>query len=435
MFMLPLMAASVLMQSYSIADGLILGNAISQESLGSVSTCSPILDVCTLIQLGLAGGCSIMVSHLFGAAKYRELSDLITEIRRLVILISLVIAVLAFVFAPQLIRLIHTPDDLAEGAVRYLRICFAGVPFTSLYSLQGGILRGMGDSKRPLGGIAVSSAVNIGLDMLFVVALGFGISGAAIATVAAEVLSAAYLWIRLEDKRRQYRSTPQDSDSMEKTEGPDKGSHVRECIELSAPQMIQSVVYSGGNVLLQNITNVLGAAVVIGVTVAFKVDSLLIIPLFSMGTAVSVFTGQNTGAAKPDRVRDSLRIGLCISIGISLLLSLVLWFYGYPIFTLFGLGEEAASVGFRYIQICLPFYWLFGVQFVLNGYLNGLKHTKVTAAGSVAGLAGRLALAYLGYRHFGADVLPAAEVLSWIICVCVDISALIHIRSKNARLS
>ena len=218
-FMIPLILSSLLMQSYAIADGLILGNAISQEALGSVSTCSSILDICTLVQLGLAGGCSIMVSHLHGARKYRDLGILIKDIRRLIIIFSLIIAAIAFLFTPQLLKLIHTPDTLFEGAARYLRINFAGVPFTALYSLQAGVLRGMGDSKRPLGGMAVSSAVNIGLDLLFVVALDLGITGAAIATVAAEMLSAAYLWIRLEDRRRSLPDSAQPGDDSEVTAG------------------------------------------------------------------------------------------------------------------------------------------------------------------------------------------------------------------------
>lgn len=429
-FMIPLMLSSLLMQSYAIADGLILGNAISQEALGSVSTCSSILDICTLIQLGLAGGCSIMVSHLHGARKYRDLGILIKDIRRLIIIFSLIIAAIAFLFTPQLLRLIHTPDTLFEGAARYLRINFAGVPFTALYSLQAGVLRGMGDSKRPLGGMAVSSAVNIGLDLLFVVALDLGITGAAIATVAAEMLSAAYLWIRLEDRRRSLPDSAQPGDDSEVTGGRSK-SDVRECIDLSIPQILQSVVSSAGNVLLQNITNILGAGVVIGVTVAFKVDSLLLIPIFCMSTAVAVFVGQNIGAEKPDRVRQTLRISSAAAVIFSVVMSLVLWKFGYPLFTLFGLDDAVAGIGYRYVLVCIPFYWIFGLQFVFHGFLNGAKHTGITSAASITGLAGRLLLAYLGYKALGSDVLPAAEVLSWIIAVVIDIAAVLYFRKRE----
>ncbi len=468
MFLLPLIAAGCLQQSYTIADGLILGNYISQSALGSVSTCGSILDVCTLLQISLAGGCSILVSHLYGAGRKKEVCRLVQEMRSLIVIISVAIGAAAFAAAPFILRLIHTPDELFRGAVIYMRICFIGVPLMSLYSLQSGLLRGMGDSRRPLGGIAVSSGVNIGLDFVCVVLLRLGIAGAAIATVAAEALSAAYLWLKLNEKMRftaisresvsgisnldsnQYHSsagqksvhikapehiegcTDNMAEMVSGNKDDSKGdSNVRECIRLSTPQMIQSVVNSGGNVLLQNITNILGPAVVIGVTVAFKVDSLLFIPLLSFGTAVSVFTGLNTGAGRPDRVRETLRTGIVSSLCFAAVMTLILWLRGYPLFTLFGLEAEAAATGYRYLLICLPFYWIFGLQFVFNGYLNGLKHTAVTSAGSIAGLAGRLALAYLGYMRFGADILPASEALSWIIAVTIDIASIIYFRNSE----
>lgn len=421
MFILPLMGASLLQQSYAIADGLILGNAISQEALGSVSSVSPVIDMCTLIQLGISGGCSITVSHLFGAGRYGDVSRLISDIRKLLTLLSVLIALAAFAAAPKMLSLMHTPDDLMSDALIYLRITFIGVPFMALYGLQAGILRGMGDSKRPLGGIAVSSVVNIFMDLMFVVFFGLGIAGAAVATVLAEALSAAYLFKKLEDKRGRFIS--------EET-GTGK-ENLRECIRLGTPQIIQSVASSGGKVLLQNITNILGGYVVIGVAAAFKIDSILLIPLISIGIAVSVFTGQNTGSGNHERVRDTIKYGLIISFSVTAAASLVLWAFGLPLLGLFGLGKETAETGFRYIILCLPFYWIFGLQFVLNGYLNGSKHTTITSAAAITGLAGRVLFAYAGASHFGADVLPLAEALSWTIAVLIDLSGLLLIRRQN----
>ena len=420
LFLLPLMAASILQQSYTIADGLILGNAIDQNALGAVSSVGPILDLCTLIQIGIAGGCSIMVSHLFGAKQYGEVNKLISDIRRLTVIISLVIAAFAFISSKLILKLVHTPESLMSDASLYLRITFTGVPFMALYTLQSGILRGMGDSNRPLGGIAVSSIVNIGLDLLFVVVLRVGIAGAAIATVSAEAMSAVYLYVKLEEKKRDLLQND-----------PNSKSNVKECIRLGMPQIVQSVVSSGGKVLLQNITNLMGDAVVIGVAVAFKIDSILLIPLMSIGIAVSVFTGQNIGAARQDRVRKTLKCGIIMTFALTVLISLVLWKFGYPLFTLFGLGSEAAETGFRYILLCLPFYWIFGMQFILNGYLNGAKHTTLTSGASLAGLGSRIAFAYVCSTYMGADALPLAEALSWLVTVATDIGGLLYFRVRK----
>lgn len=415
MFALPLMAASCLMQSYVIADGLILGNAVNEEAIGSVNTVGPIIDLCTLVQIAIAGGCSICISHLFGAKRYNELDKLIDDMYRIIAVMSLAITALAFIGAPWILSLINTPDSLMAGAMTYLRIVFIGVPFTSLYALQSGALRGMGDSKRPLGGIAVSSCVNIGLDLLFVIVFRWGIVGAAVATVTAQTLSAVYLYIKLEQRRRTYTLDPE-----HKTH-----SMLGECVRLGAPQIVQSLVTSGGNVLLQNVTNLLGASVVIGVTVAFKVDAILVIPLMCLGQATAVFTGQNMGAAKDERVRKTLEISIAMSISISVVMGIVLWLCGYSLMGLFGLGSEAALYGYKYIKVCMPFYWIFGLQFALNGFLNGAKHTAITAFASIGSLACRVAIAYLGYLSIGATILPIAESASWIVCVIADAVAII----------
>ena len=420
MFTLPLMAASCLMQSYVIADGLILGNVISEEAIGSVNSVSPILDLCTLVQIALAGGCSICVSHLFGARRYNELDRLISEMYRVIIIIALAITAAAFIGAQWILSLMHTPDSLMQGAVTYLRIVFIGVPFSYMYALQAGALRGMGDSKKPLGGIAVASCVNIGLDLVFVIVFKLGIAGAAVATVASQVLSAAYLYYKLEQKRKTHTLDPD-----HKTK-----SHVGECVKLGSPQIVQSLATSLGNVLIQNVTNLLGASVVIGVTVAFKVDSLLVIPLMSLGQAQSVFTGQNMGAGNSKRVGQSLKLGIAISLAISVVMGAVLWIFGYPLMGLFGLGADAASNGYQYIMVCMPFYVFFGLQFVLNGYLSGAKHTAISSVASIAGLAGRVLLAYLGYIALGATVLPMAESLSWFITVVIDLVVIICINKK-----
>lgn len=421
MFMIPLMASSCLMQSYGIIDGLILGNMIGEEAIGAVNSISPILDVCILVQIALAGGCSICVSHLYGAERYSDLSRLIKDMYKITLVITIVILAVVFSGAEALLRLINTPKDLFASALTYLRIVFIGVPFTAIYNLQSGVIRGMGDSKKPLGAIAISSVVNISLDLLFIAVFRLGIGGAAIATVLAQAMSVAYLQKKIREKLRSIRY---DADVEPEPQ-------VRECVRLGLPQIVQSLATSAGNILLQNVTNLLGATVVIGVTAAFKVDAILVIPLFCLGQATSVFTGQNAGAARYDRVRQTLKISLIFALAVASVMAVVLWSVGYPLMGLFGLEEASAAAGYRYIMVCMPFYWLFGLQFVLNGYLNGSKHTLVASAASIVGLAGRLTLAYLLYQSVGADVLPAGEAVSWLTVVLFDVIYLICQRKKQ----
>ncbi len=415
-FLLPLIAAGFLQQSYSFVDGLILGNFINQNALGAVGSVGAIIDAGSLVQIALGSGCAIMVSHLHGAQKTEEVNRLIKNMRRLLTGISCILALAGILLADSFLMLLHTPENLTRGAALYMRICFLGIPFVSLYNLQAGILRGMGDSRHPLGGIAVSSVVNIGLDIIFVVIMRMGIAGAATATVAAEILSAVYLYYKLEQRRKD----PAWDAGREVSNSKNDKANVAESIKLGAPQLVQSLATSGGMIMLQNVINMLGAVVVVGVVATFKIDSVLIAPLLGLGTAVSVFTGQNIGAGNHARVKASLRCGLITGFSISLLLTLILWGFGYPLFGLFGLEEDAAEYGYRYLTICLPFYWMFGMQFVLHGFLNGAKHTVITSFASVVGLALRIVFVYMGYRHFGGDILPVAEIASWTTCLVID---------------
>lgn len=408
-FMIPMIAASCLQQSYVIVDGLILGNAVSQEAIGSVSSVSSISDFFMLLQIGLSGGCSICTSHLMGASKLNELEKLIKDMSKVIIVISIAIAVIGLITSSLILKLMHTPDALMVGARQYLSIILIGMPFMAMFNLQAGIMRGIGDSKKPLGAIAVSSVVNIGLDLLFVVLLKQEIIGAGIATITAEALAAIYLYFKLKNKRREFTLT----------DGSETSSQIRECVALGAPQMVETVFTSGGNILLQNITNLLGASVVIGVTVAFKVDSIIVIPLLSTGMATSVFIGQNIGAGKIDRVKETIKNAIIISLIISVVMSLVIWLFGYQMIEWFGLSEGPARIGYRYLVICLPLYWVFGLKFVFNGILNGSKHTLITSVAACIALACRVAVSYLGAPSIGPDILPISECVAWIVGVVI----------------
>lgn len=421
MFMLPIIASGLLQYSYSFADGVILGNAVAEEALGSVSSVSAILDLFLLLQLGLSGGCSICVSHLVGAKKDSELDKLIGEMLRIIVAISIVMAIIGIALARPILIVLHTPDSLINGAQIYLIIVFAGMPCMALYNLQSGILRGMGDSKKPLSAIALSSGINIALDLVFVVILKLSIAGAAIATITAEAMSAIYLYKKLKAKRREL--IIDDNVVCE--------SQFGECLRLGSPQMVESLVTSGGNVLLQSVINMMGPLVVIGVTVAFKVDSIVYIPLLSIGISTSVFIGQNIGAGQRERISECIKTAIGICFVVAAFMCVILKLFGYQFISLFGLSGGSADISYEYIMICLPFYWIFGLQFVLNGYLQGSKHTAIASIAACIGLMARIITVYLGYKSVGAPILAWGEVVAWVGGVLITGIASVRIYKQN----
>lgn len=454
-FALPLLLTSILAQSYSIVDGLILGNFIGEEALGSVNTISGIIDLLCLIQIGVSGGCSICLSHLFGAGRNREAASVIRGMTVTVGLLSVVMMAGGIILAHPLLRMLHVPVDVYDGALTYLRIVCIGVPFSSTYQLMAGVIRGSGDSRKPLGGIAIAAFINIGLDCLFVIALDMQIQGAALATIIAEALSCLFLTGRLRLRLAElcmqkasggsamHRvSVPELVEPCMQTAGsdsamhgtldaepaaqdaPDSGSRspkesILECWKLGIPQIIQSGIQTLGNILLQNITNLLGVFVLIGVTVCFKIDSLIVIPMIALSISTSVFTGQNTAARKPERVVRVLRIAAACSLATSAVMTVVLLLFSGNLLSLFGVSGNSEAVATGYIRICLPFYWVFGIEFILSGFLQGMKKTAFTSTVCVIALAARLLIAYSGAAVLGASILPVAEVASWIIQVAI----------------
>lgn len=410
-FALPLLLTSVLAQSYSIVDGLILGNFIGEEALGSVNTISGIIDLLCLIQIGISGGCSICLSHLFGAGRTREAASVIRGMTVTVGLLSAVMMAGGIILSHPLLRMLHVPADVYDGALTYLRIVCIGIPFSSTYQLMAGIIRGSGDSRKPLGGIAIAAFINIGLDCLFVIALDMQIQGAALATIIAEALSCLFLTGRLRLRLAEL--------GVQKAGVGSAKESIFECWKLGIPQIIQSGIQTFGNILLQNITNLLGVFVLIGVTVCFKIDSLIVIPMIALSISTSVFTGQNTAARKPERVVSVLRIAVACSLAISAVMTVVLLLFSGNLLSLFGVSGSSEAVATGYIRICLPFYWVFGIEFILSGFLQGMKKTAFTSTVCVIALAARLLIAYSGAAALGASILPIAEAASWIIQVAI----------------
>lgn len=437
-FALPLMLTSLMMQSYTIVDGLILGNYVNEEALGAVSSISSITDLMGLIQIGLSGGCSICISHLAGAGEYQRMSAVIRQMRRLVLAISLLALGVGIFGVDFILSITHTPDEIYAGAKIYLQVVCIGIPFSSLYQLQSGVMRGMGDSKRPLGAITVSTVTNIGLDFLFVGSFSKGILGAAFATVLSQVFSCIYLFIKMQ-KKLQSITLPGDAngsaeesrhehalDASPLPRASSRFSDVKEIVQLGIPQILQSSFTSIGKIILQSLTNSFGAFAVIGVAASYKIDSILIIPMIGISMSISVFTGQNMGAAKPARARQSFRIAVRISLAISAVMTVVLLLFNTPLLGLFGLSHASLRMGHYYILICLPGYFLFGLQFVFNGFLQGTKNTRLSSGISILALACRILFAYAFAGAMGAYVLPAAELLSWIVGGTLSGMACVH---------
>ncbi|MBQ9988752.1 MAG: MATE family efflux transporter [Clostridia bacterium] len=401
-FLVPMILTGLLQQSYTIVDSIILGNFVGEHALGSITCSYVVIDLFLMALIGMAGGCTILTAHLIGRGERDRLASLARAGMIAIGVTAAVCAVLGMVFSTPFLRLLDTPTEILNTSSQYMAVAMLGLPFIGLYNMAAGLVRGMGNSRIPLYGIMISSGLNIGLDLLFVAVFGWGIMGAAAATVISQVVSAAYL------------ATAMVKDTGMNSQTKADWRLFGEGMRLALPQIAPSGFKSFGRVLLQDVMNAFGAVVVNGIGTAYKVDSVIMIPMMNTTTAVAVFTGQNIAAGNKDRCKKGLWCSILLNVCYALLAVVTLLFVGRPLIGIFGVTPAVKEIAFTFLLLMASFYILFGVGNVFSGYLQGIK--DVTAASMIAssGMGVRVVFSYLLRGWIGWYVVAVAEILSWV---------------------
>lgn len=417
-FTMPLILTGVLQLLYTLFDSLIVGNLISSAALASVNCSAPILRIFLFVVNGLVTGCMIQCAHLAGAARKRDIVGLTAVSCGVLTLLSILISALCLLFSGPLLVLLKTPDEILVMSREYFRVIAYGIPFLSLYNLSSAIARGLGDSRQPFLVLMTTSVLNVILDLLFVGALHTGIGGAALATVISQLVSAVMMAVLLIRQFRgaEYQPAPGTSAALFTA---DTLPLFRECIRLALPSTLRSIILSVGSLCITNVRNMLGPAVVEGISGAYNIDGFLMTPFMYVGNASSVFTGTNLAAGKTDRVRQGLRqMALCLIIYEIPMLLLIL-FCARFLLRGFGLNAECVQIGYHFLCTTALFYPFHGIQQIFAGYFEGRKRVTVSSAVSIAALGVRVALSYLLMHPLGADIVAWAEISSWIFAMSV----------------
>ncbi len=419
-FTIPLILTGLLQQLYYITDSIIVGNLIGEVELAAVGVSSTVLDVFIYLIIGLVSGYTILISQYYGAKEYKKISRLSSTFFLFVIVSAIVMAVLGFIFNIDILRLLNTPTEILQIACNYLSIVFLGVPFLVLYNLCSSLLRGMGDSKTPLYAIVLSSVINIALDLAFIQLFSWGIKGAAIATVIAQIATCAYLFAHIQKRHPMARISFSKSSI-------DIGLFW-ESLKIGTPRVIQSGIASVGSLLWQNIMNSFGVDVVTAITTAYKIDTLTILPVINISTAISIFVGQNIGAEDMERAKEGLKKGIYIILIVSLVITSIVVLGGEALMKIFGVSDAVAAIGQRFFRICAIFYPIFGLGNAYVGFLQGSKDVAFTSMSNIVSLALRILLSYTLAARLGSDILAISEMCSWVLG-----TALCYLRYKSNR--
>lgn len=319
-FALPLLMGNLLQQTYNIIDAAIVGRMLGTQALASVGASSSVqflvLGFCT----GTCCGFGVPVAKNFGARDYKRMKDCIFHSAVLGAVIAAILTTACALLCPQILHILSTPEDIYRNAYLYLLIIFLGIPFTILYNLVSGILRAVGDSKTPFVFLAISTVLNIFLDLFCIAVLKWGCAGAAIATITAQAMSGTlcviYIWkkvplLHLEKENCRFR-----------------GRDARHLLLMGVPMGLQFSITAIGSMVMQSANNGLGSVYVSGFTAGMRIKQFIMCPFDAIATAVSVFCGQNMGAGKADRIRQGLREGVGIGMLYGIFAGLVLIFAG-----------------------------------------------------------------------------------------------------------
>ena len=368
-FALPMLLGNVFQQMYNIVDTIIIGQYIGTNALAAAGASFPVIFVLVSLVIGITTGTTIIISQYYGAKDYAAVKRAIDTAFIFLFFASIGLTILGLVFIDDVWRLIGLPDHLVQDATLYFSIYAAGLVFMFGYNATSAVLRGLGDSKTPLYFLIISTILNIGFDLLFVLVFGWGIGGVAFATVLAQAiafgLSVIYLNKTHKIIRFAYRGLEFDRDIFRKS------------LRIGIPTGMQHTFVSLGMLALMSIVNRFGTNTIAAYTIAWRIDSFAAMPAMNFGLALTTFVGQNLGANKPERVQKGLFATLVMTTILCLTLTAVAWLFGRQMMGVFTSNPEVIDIGYDYLVIVSSFYVIFAAMFVTQSVMRGAGDTLV----------------------------------------------------------
>ena len=342
LFFFPILLGTFFQQLYNTVDAIVVGNYVGKEALAAVGGATGnLINLIVGFFVGLSSGATVIIAQYFGARDENNVSRTVHTAMAMAMAMGLFLTVFGLIFSPALLRLMDTPEDVMDHATTYIRIYFIGMIPSLVYNVGSGILRAIGDSKRPLYFLIIACLTNIVLDVLFVVGFRMNVAGAAWATILSQAVSAVLVVIVLMRSRESYRLVPRQLRFH--------GDLLRQIIRIGLPAGLQSVMYSLSNVVIQVCINGFGTDMMAAYTAWGKLDGLMWMVINAFGVSITTFVGQNFGAGKLDRMRTSVRVGLGMATAAVLVISGALLVLGEPLMRMFTQEESVLELG---LQIC-----------------------------------------------------------------------------------
>ena len=409
-FSIPMAVGLLFQQLYNTVDTLIVGQFVGQQAQAAVGSTGPIINTIVGFCAGLATGASVVISQRYGAHDKEGLSKAVHTTVALTFIVSLIATGLGQLIVTPMLRFMQTPEDVMPESGTYLSIYFAGISGILFYNLGSGILRAVGDSRRPLIFLIISALLNTALDLLFVLAFGMGVDGVAYATILSQILSALMILFTLSRERGSYgirwRKVRVDRESLSMI------------LKIGLPSSIQAAVTAFSNVFVQSYINAFGSACMAGYGVYGKIDAFALIPVQSISMSSTTFVGQNWGAKQPARAREGVRTATVMSLVSTAVLGLAVFAFARPLMGFFSPEEEVIEYGIRFIRIVTPFYIAVCFNQIYAGALRGIGDATMPTVIMLASFVAFRQVYLAVTRALGAGFIAVALAypVGWILC-------------------
>ena len=366
-FTLPMLLGNIAQQLYNTVDTIVVGKYIGDNALAAVGSCGPIVNMLLVLFIGISAGASIMVSQYFGARNREDLSQTIGNCITATVICCGVLILVATPLIRPLLEVLNTPETILDWCEDYLKICLWGIAGLAFYNILSGILRGMGDSVWPLIFLLVATAINIVLDIVFVAVLGLEVAGVALATIIAQIVSAALCLVKLAIMRKDY-------DFGFRFMVP-RSRYIKTLVRLGLPSGLTQAIFSSAMIIVQSLTNQFGEMFIAANVVIMRVDGFAMMPNFSFGTAMTTYAGQNVGAGLYDRVTKGAKQGLWMAVGCSAGITALILFFGKGLMHLFTDTQDLVELSYRLMMILAVGYIAMAVTQSLSGVMRGAGDT------------------------------------------------------------
>ena len=388
-FALPLLVGNIFQQLYNMVDSIVVGNFVGPDAIAAVGTCGSMNFFFFSLSSGLAIGIGIIVAQYFGAREEKLVRTTIANSFYVLGIVSVVISIIGWIICPYVLKLLQCPDSIMPDAVTYMRTTCYGIIFVAFYNGVASILRALGDSKSPLYFLILSSVLNLGLDLLFVLKFHWAVFGVAFATCIAQAISAIASLIYAYFRNPYFH--------LSKSELKPHRHIIMKSFKLGVPIALQNALISISMMSLQGVVNTFGPTVMSSYTISMRIEQLVQQPYSSLGSAITTFSGQNCGAGDFDRVKKGFHRGTLIALVFSLAILPIFEIFAPNIVGLFvqSTETEVIRIGSTGLRITCLAYFALGMIYVPRSVLNGCGDTNFALMNGATEVIGRILFSQL----------------------------------------